>query len=732
MILFLLPAVLASSASVIDLVHSNVYSNLKGIGIGKCEDKKLHPDEYLSLHSEHRSANFRDLWKGWCNSLSTPESFKAAKTEIGEEKFWKIVNGECLFLGPMKWMTSEDVKAVKCAPLLNVPSNKDTQYVVPDEAMLVALLDKNVEYKNRDSLSFLPRESKNLPLIEEYVKKLAWDHPHWEIFPRFYFTAIDVTRMMPPLEKLNAQNLPRVLRVLSVLMYISNGEKNEKVKNEAVRLLEASPLNEYADYLKNKPRSWEHFETAFYSIPGSDYLTRIAWASSNNKLLMGQPSSNQIKSWVERFPALHPNASVLALSGTRHAADVPVPEWFMVIAEDETLRDVVSSQLLSYSVEQQAKFLSWNSRVLPPKDEYLDAQIDDDFPLAFGSVLTIHGSDEKRPFPSILAYKMIVAKFETAIAESPPIFPLWRDVQIVEMALAYGFPLSLSPSSIDFLCDENNEMAFLGKHFFSNLQQRRGILEYMSSDSNSQKLSQVKASDEVIGLVEFCNLPLSCIPKKQLSAASTDHMMKYLRSQCFRVEPNKAHEISKSILTLDNQSLLALFKDRSEEDKEQILHAIPHLDLGLIDEMNKLKNRVGGLIAADRNLSHLNANVSSSNTQPKSKKVIAKGSEKLIADDSSQTNKAEKQEETGKDNPSELSQSESSRTNSSLGRAVKNTTKHVNELDAKANPMIPKTQTEVELEKDGYAGVYIIVAIALVAIAGGSYYVYFLKRKPKA
>ena len=727
MIFFFLPAVLASSVSVIDFARRNIYSKLEGIGIGNCDDKKLHPDEYLLLHSEHRSANFRKLWKGWCKDLNTRESFEAAKEEIGEEKFWKIVNGECLFLGPMKWMTSEDVKAVKCAPLLNVPFNEHTQYVLPDEAMLVALLDKNVEYKSKDSFAFLVhgkkqfaflvlelkkkptkiKPSKNLPVIEEYLKKLSWDHPHWEVLTDPYYKTIDITRIMPPSDKLDAQNLSKVLSILSYVM----SSTDDKSKNEIIRQLEASSLKEYANYLNNKPLSWAHFEAAFNSIPESDYMTRISWALSNNTLLVMSPYSKQIRSWIERFPAVHSNAAVMASVSTRYADDVPVPEWFMAMAEDDTLCQVVSSQLLSFSLEQQVKFLSWNSRVLPPSSELLTIHIDCSIDWGFGSNLIIYDQAKTLTFPSIPAYNMVVDNFEAAISESPPTFPSGREVQIVKIALAHGFPLPLSRSSIDFLCDENNESAFSDAYIFSNVQLRKNIMEYMTDASNAQKLSQFKASDEVIDLIKFCNSSLSSYSQEQLAATSTEYLLKYVRRQCLQVhetgvlpmpvEEYRGLEIAKSILTLSDEKLHALFKNRTEEVKEQILQVIPLLGYGMQEKTNALMDKIRKLDAADGAPTNPSTK---NNNQPKPKKVSSKQKEK-------------KSKKNRKNKKSNLLQ-------------VTSEDEYYSLEQLQPNDAIQSNQPKNESKKGEISvGFIILILVIVAAIVGGASYLYLKKRK---
>ena len=710
MILFLLPAVLASATSVIDLVNSNLYSRLSGIGAGKCTDRKLHPDEYVLLHSEHRTANFRGLWKGWCKSLSSRKSFEAAKSEIGEEKFWKIVNGECLFLGPMKWMTLQDVKAVKCAPLLNVPFTMSTLYVVPDEAMLVALFDKSVEYKSNDSLSFLYRESKNILLIENYAKKLSWDHPHWEVFSGSYYHTIDITRRVPPPEKLNAQNLLWLLKTLPYLM------TSKRDKSEVVRQLEASPLKDYAVYLGDKPRSWEHIETAFNSIPESDHFGRILWARANISLVLKRPSSDTIRFFVEHYPALHPISAIFASAGTKYADNVPVPEWFMVIAEDKDWHKFILDQFQVFSLEEQVKFLSWNSRALPPTDEFLQRDFNVDFNLNFGTVLTFPEQGDDCIFPSINAYKKIAAKFESDISAAEPKFYLYRGSQIVEMALAYGFPLSLSSSTVEYMSRETCGVLF-GNIFLSSHTVRRRILEYMASELNSQKLSQVKANEEVIGLIKVCTSPLSSLSKEQLSSLSTDHVLKYLRRQCLQVQATRGLEIAKPVLNLSDDALLALFKNRTEEDKEQIIVAIPRLDRDLVDATNELRDKIRRLIAAELVTSETVTESSTINTHPTNpKNVTAKEKQEVkVKKNMSEVSKVKaKEPEVPKVKNIRPEMSKDKSTGRNSFEHERNDSKYVSEFEA--HDSTPNVQAV--MKEDGFSGGSIIAVLLAISFIG--------------
>lgn len=214
--------VLAASAStpptITDLVRSTLYYSLVTIGVGYPPEKKLHPRDFITLHQRKRLVNFRGLWKDWCKSLDSKPKFEAAKKEFedAEENFWEVMNGECLFLGPITWMEVADIELLGCAPLLEVPDNADTSANAPnDENIIEALLKRTSELKAMDSRSFLVKSAISLPVVKAYVEKLSWESKIWDLFNISDYEHIDFEGCLPPAAQFTEEYVPRLLRKIT-------------------------------------------------------------------------------------------------------------------------------------------------------------------------------------------------------------------------------------------------------------------------------------------------------------------------------------------------------------------------------------------------------------------------------------------------------------------------------------------------------------------------------------
>lgn len=167
------------------------------------------------------------------------------------------------------------------------------------------------------------------------------------------------------------------------------------------------------------------------------------------------------------------------------------------------------------------------------------------------------------------------------------------------------------------------------------------------------------------------------------------------------VEEYRGLEIAKSILTLSDEKLHALFKNRTEEVKEQILQVIPLLGYGMQEKTNALRDKIRKLDAADGAPTNPSTK---NNNQPKPKKVSSKQKEK-------------KSKKNRKNKKSNLLQ-------------VTSEDEYYSLEQLQPNDAIQSNQPKNESKKGEISvGFIILILVIVAAIVGGASYLYLKKRK---
>jgi hypothetical protein len=127
--LYLLGITCGSNVSITyeDIVKSNYLfrkSPNKGASIGFREND-FSPLEYLELES--RGINLYPVYKTFCRSLNSKEIWDQTMKEFnksGENLFERIVDGECITLRAIKWMTLDEIEFFHAPPLYLTPFTK--------------------------------------------------------------------------------------------------------------------------------------------------------------------------------------------------------------------------------------------------------------------------------------------------------------------------------------------------------------------------------------------------------------------------------------------------------------------------------------------------------------------------------------------------------------------------------------------------------------------------------
>lgn len=551
----------------VDIATTGIFSNLVGIGMKK---GNLLPKDYLDLHKEGRLLNFRPLWKDWCKSLNE-DTYDQALNDLGDKMFFDIFDGECLMLGPIKWMSQDRISNFSFPPLKDIPFNYDTNIVISQE-LIAPLIEKTVALGSCDSFGFLSANPTNLKNTLHYLNSLTWDNPSWGVLTLSFFERLDkkaldqldavIFKMLPDATQLDAKNISLIFeRITAYLVF--RQKKLSDLQPSLIPLLR-TPLQKLGlalqkvEDLKHLGSSPQIAEIIRYLNKEEFSLTsRKYWAFLNLKTITSEKAQKPIiKAFFEKLELGGEISLELALFPFKGTVSTPIPYPYFKLIYDENYGSKVQKIFAFHSAANVAEFIRWYVRrpPRPSQAQYIPMtlnakgiiSITANDHISFGIMAQI---GDKIMCPDSAFFNQLVTSITNNIKGS-----WWNNKDnmhviryIFEIALVYGHPLPTDSELQKYFKALGKDAALTSRFLLDEVNQSLfdAVIRYLCDES-----SQVKCvSKETQEFLEYSKEQFTNLEDIDVSYWTPRRLSLYLREGLPKPIPPQVTTIRESLFS---------------------------------------------------------------------------------------------------------------------------------------------------------------------------------------
>jgi hypothetical protein len=355
------------------------------------------PTEYLELESI--GINLYSNYRSFCVTLDSKDSWDKKYKELGKDSFEKIVDGECLSLGPFEWMPLDMIKTIHTPPLYLAPAYLHSQLNGIDQAKFSALIEATVRFGKSDTFGFLCAIPDHLKMFQKHFESQpeGWKSPHWSIFSYVGVCRSQgpnlkkfLLKMLPPVNEFKSHTHLCIQQVIRYLGLVSEEWRVTEVKdhlNFIATFLDSIPSGKpIANFIEGTktPGDFKLLFDTFQHYPSiKEFLVRIyqikpeELSDSDQIRLLQQPTFFTPGKPIESFP---------------------IPNYFLKAARDGYLWLFMSRLLDLFSVDSQVSFISYTFRELHGADvqNILDIRKSSSLEI-FGNIVSQSAAEAKVP-----------------------------------------------------------------------------------------------------------------------------------------------------------------------------------------------------------------------------------------------------------------------------------------------------------------------------------------------
>lgn len=376
-----------------------------------------------------------------------------------------------------------------------------------------------------------------------------------------------------------------------------------------------------------------------------------------------------------------------------------------------------------FSLKEQINIASWHIRSLTT---YSDFYSDATPTFAFGKLYS--------SFPSQESFTQLLNTFLQGGIPKQNLIS--KSNEVVDMALAYGFPLAFPEELKSQFCESNGSLYTLLNPFLTDPSVIRGVLEFLEDPNNASSHSVFDASTKVTNLIRFYNSSLTTLSIAQLSEQPTAHILRYIRSHCsVNVPVDISNRVVHDFVNMDDERLWAFLDGKSEEEVKRIFQALISSSPRYMVQLQNVEEKFKAMRSSPPSSSNntipniapttpssstpsLGSSSASTTTSPSTPGPLSGNQAPSPSPRTSASSSASSEEETGPN-----------RENSDIKESTDTTPskQEKNESEKSNNDGSSTSHPTVSEEESGLSPILVILALLLVVIG----VVFFLKRGQK-